>query len=163
MDADSKRIWMTDQRTDELAAWIIDAGLIGMPRMAFLEAYCEKLVAAGVPLAAVGPSSPPQEDREMKQSESMRPRAANSWVRRVAKDTPPKVVSSRAPRPACHEPDKDSTVLSASLPDLPSLASGPGDVTLVTLLGCEQRPRAREWTSRVSSRRSSGCRVPSSA
>ena len=50
MDEDSKQTLMADHRSAELASWIVEAGLLGKPHTALLEAYCLKLVEVGVPL-----------------------------------------------------------------------------------------------------------------
>ena len=50
MDKKLEQAGTTDPRVAELTAWLVEAGLKGEPHMNLLEAYCGKLVAAGVPL-----------------------------------------------------------------------------------------------------------------
>ena len=42
---------MDESSLSQLAAWITEAGLAGHPEPAMLTGFCERLVAAGVPLA----------------------------------------------------------------------------------------------------------------
>src|SRR5271155_5828544 len=41
---------MNEARMNELASWIADAGLSGLPETALVEGFCDRLVAYGLPL-----------------------------------------------------------------------------------------------------------------
>ena len=45
-----KQTWNDDPRVGELTAWLVQEGILGRPHIEILEAYCQKLVALGVPL-----------------------------------------------------------------------------------------------------------------